>query len=74
MTDPDWMSHAACRGQTHHMFPEQGHKADRARQICNTCTVGHQCEAWAHLHCVTHGIWNGKTVRQLSNERNRPAA
>jgi hypothetical protein len=78
VTDPDWMTLAACRGQTELMFPERGtahRKIRAARNLCAGCPVGVECEAWAHLHHVAYGIWNGKHAKDLSHQRNsRPGA
>jgi hypothetical protein len=71
-----WTKKAACKGQTHHMFP-QHHKdityIQTARQICSTCPVQKQCLNYALQYppADMHGVWAGMTSRQLAAEQKR---
>ena len=75
-TTKHWTTKAACRGQTHHMFPKH-HKdityITQARHICSTCTVQTQCLNYAleYPPADMHGVWAGMTSRQLAAEQKR---
>ena len=75
-TQKRWQTQAACRGQTHLMFP-QHHKdisyITQARTICNTCPVKTQCleHALQYPAADMHGVWAGLTSRQLAAEQRR---
>ena len=71
-----WMKSAACKGQTHLMFPK-AHKdityIQGARALCNACPVKTPCLNYA-LEFPTadmHGVWAGLTSRQLQAEQRR---
>jgi WhiB family redox-sensing transcriptional regulator len=71
INNTQWMQKAACKNQTHHMFP-QHHKdityIQTAKQICQTCPVQTQCLNYALQHppADMHGVWAGHTPRQLA--------
>jgi WhiB family redox-sensing transcriptional regulator len=75
-TTKHWTTRAACRGQTHHMFPKH-HKdityITGARQICSNCPVKTQCleHALEYPPADMHGVWAGMTSRQLAAEQKR---
>ena len=64
----EWRHDAACRDQpTDLFFPPHGvshHEVDRARTICQRCTVREDCLAYALDNREVHGIWGGLTERQ----------
>lgn len=71
-----WIHYAACKGQTHLMFPKS-HKdisyIPKARALCASCPVSKQCLEYALEFPVAdmHGIWAGMTSRQLQTEQRR---
>lgn len=56
----DWIRYGACGDEDPEIFwPTTGPgNADRAREICNRCTVVSQCRAWA-LANNPDGFWGG---------------
>ena len=65
-TQQDWMSDAACPGQTEHFFPPHGEQAEargvreaRAGAICRTCSVILDCRSYARHH-REQGYWGGE--------------
>ncbi|MGB6058084.1 MAG: WhiB family transcriptional regulator [Microthrixaceae bacterium] len=66
---PDaWQAKAACRGPQAAVFfppPQFERKADRierearAKQICRTCPVDHECLEYSLTIKEPHGIWGG---------------
>lgn len=77
--DPDearWQDQAACRGRSMEMFPRYVKDISYitvARQICRSCPVQEPCLDYALLWPSTdmHGVWAGKTPRQLAAEQQK---
>jgi WhiB family redox-sensing transcriptional regulator len=71
-----WTHQAACKGQTHKMFPAH-HKdtqyINAARRICDECPVRRDCLNYALEFPAAdmHGVWAGLTPRQLAAEQRR---
>jgi hypothetical protein len=71
-----WTQHANCKNQTNIMFPKR-HKdityIQQARQLCNNCPVKEPCLQYALQYppADMHGVWAGKTSRQLAAEQKR---
>jgi WhiB family redox-sensing transcriptional regulator len=72
----NWMDFAACKGQTHMMFPKE-HKdityIQPARAICAECPVAKDCLEYAleFPPADMHGVWAGMTSRQLAAEQKK---
>ena len=71
MTTPDsaWRASAACRPHpTAWFFPEPGTPGDpgaeRARQVCASCSVREACLTEALATREPYGIWGGLTPTQ----------
>jgi WhiB family redox-sensing transcriptional regulator len=61
----DWRRLAACRNvETDVFFPSSDLFSNRAKLICSTCPVRHQCLAWAISTDQRDGIWGGKTAKE----------
>ncbi len=76
-TQQEWMSDAACAGQTEHFFPPHGEQADarhvreaRAAAICRTCPVILDCRSYARRH-REQGFWGGENDEQRIEHRRR---
>ena len=79
-TQQDWMSAAACHGETQHFFPPHGEQADaravreaRAAAICRTCPVLLTCRDYARRH-REQGFWGGENDDQRLEARRRANA
>lgn len=79
-TQQDWMSDAACGGQTEHFFPPHGEQAEaraareaRAAAICRTCPVILDCRSYARRH-REQGFWGGENDDQRLEARRRARA
>lgn len=74
--DGSWAERAACLGRVHDMFPAK-HKdityIAGARKICAACPVRDECLEYALTIPATdnHGVWAGRTPRQLAQEQQR---
>lgn len=67
-----WADDASCATSDPDIwFPEKGGPTADAIAICNTCPVIAECYAAAQELKPQHGIWGGKTVRQLAAARKR---
>jgi WhiB family redox-sensing transcriptional regulator len=67
-TDDSWQLRAACRGPQAAVFfpPPQFERKDdklqrerRAKEICSSCSVRHECLDYAIAIREPHGIWGG---------------
>jgi WhiB family redox-sensing transcriptional regulator len=68
-----WMSEAACSEYPGDMwFVEEGGRGhlEDAKRICNGCPVQAECLTAALANKEVHGMWAGKTARQLRTMRN----
>lgn len=60
-----WMVDAKCRGvDPADFFPSDGLGVDRARRICEGCTVRAECLEYALEFRVEHGVWGGASERE----------
>lgn len=69
--DAEWRDDATC-GQIGGdlWFPEKGNKAKEAREICADCPVIAECLRFAlNDPTIHHGIWAGKSPRELRDIR-----
>lgn len=78
--DDSWKDKAACRDSDPDVFfPDHGHKATEAHQICAGCAVQEECLDYALTINQTHsdhGIWAGthsKQRQRLRVQRNKRA-
>lgn len=74
--EPRWQDQAACRGRSMDMFPRFQKDISYitlARQICRSCPVQAPCLDYALQWPSTdmHGVWAGKTPRQLAAEQQK---
>lgn len=63
MTDRDWVTRAACRGEDPELFfPERGRdpRIETAFSICERCPVPDECAVYAQESGSEYGIWGGK--------------
>ncbi len=79
-TQQEWMSHAACTGQTQNFFPPHGEQADArekreaiAHAICQACEVRIECRDYAREH-REQGFWGGENDEQRMDIRRRARA
>lgn len=70
----DWRQRAACAApdvDPEWFFPEPGHTANLARQVCARCPVKAPCLADALAWSDEHGIRGGLTPRERRRLRER---
>jgi len=74
----EWMDKAACKGRTKDMFPDPTVEKDQmyvylAKFICSKCPVKEPCLDYAIQFPTNdmHGVWAGKTRRELQQEQRR---
>ncbi len=76
--EPDWRDRAACLGKDVNMFDVKPNtpKADKAREICDSCPVRFQCLAWALTLDETddHLMLGGLTEKERRRLRKEAAA
>lgn len=79
-TQQDWMSAAACHGETATFFPPHGEQADaravreaQAAAICRTCPVILACRDYARRH-REQGFWGGENDEERLEARRRGGA
>jgi hypothetical protein len=67
---PAWMSQAACRGMPATVFfPDLGHTAEEARQVCRTCPVQGKCLSYADADSELDGVWGGTSGKERRRYR-----
>jgi WhiB family redox-sensing transcriptional regulator len=69
---PDWREDALCAqtgGDDHHPLDGDRAAAQRAKKICQACTVTAECLAWALEHDQRFGVWGGTTERERRDMR-----
>lgn len=67
---PLWMEHAACRtAGPLPFYPEPLHRADLAREYCDSCPVVDDCLIHAVVVNETHGVWGGCSPRERRRVR-----
>ncbi|MCY3634828.1 MAG: WhiB family transcriptional regulator [bacterium] len=59
------MDHGKCVGKSPSIFfPSSGLGVERARKICQECTVQEACLAYALCNRIKHGVWGGRSERE----------
>ena len=59
------MQRAKCRGiDPAEFFPSDGTGVDKARRLCEQCTVKAACLDYALEHRIEHGVWGGTSERE----------
>lgn len=75
---PAWMRDAACRGAGAAVWftiNDAGDDGDRARRVCSSCGVQHECLDYALDARIRYGIWGGLSGRERATlERRRRSA
>ena len=63
--EQEWMLRARCRTLApSEFFPSDGVGVDRARKICEQCTVQPDCLEYALTYRIDHGVWGGASERE----------
>lgn len=72
-----WRQHAACRGLDPEIFyPGDDDEAERAKAVCNQCSVRDVCLEHALGSREREGVWGGATERErrrIIRQRRRTA-
>lgn len=69
---PGWMAAASCRDRPDvTFFPELGHAARAAREVCAGCPVKAPCLAYALAEPDLAGVWGGTTSRERAALRRK---
>jgi len=64
-SEQEWMLRARCRTLApSEFFPSDGVGVDRARKICEQCTVQPDCLEYALTYRIDHGVWGGASERE----------
>jgi WhiB family transcriptional regulator, redox-sensing transcriptional regulator len=63
MWNENWSQHAACIGRCEELFVK-GAEQNRAKLICNDCTVRSECLSEALDNRIEWGVWGGMTERE----------
>ena len=59
------MIFAACRDRSPtQFFPSDGVGVDKARKICDQCSVKPECLEYALTYRIDHGVWGGASERE----------
>lgn len=62
--DTSWMAEGKCATQPPEtFFPSDGVGVEKARQICQTCSVQERCLEYALRNRIDHGVWGGHSER-----------
>ena len=70
VTHEPWMASGACVGAPANLwFPERGDSTVQAKLVCAGCPVRVECLDFAVRTKEPHGIWGGKTGRELRGLR-----
>lgn len=76
----DWMSEAACKGQTQWFFAPHGEQADArerresvAMTICGSCNVMLECRDYARRN-REQGFWGGENDEERITARRKARA
>ena len=59
----NWAGQAACRGKSDALFVK-GAEQNRAKLVCNGCTVRAECLSEALDNRIEWGVWGGMTERE----------
>lgn len=63
MWDESWAQKAVCLGKSEELFVK-GAEQNRAKAMCNSCTVRAECLAEALDNRIEWGVWGGMTERE----------
>jgi WhiB family redox-sensing transcriptional regulator len=67
-----WMAQAACRDENPDLFfPARGESTDRAKSICERCSVRKACLEYALRTEQRFGIFGGTSERERRRMRSR---
>jgi WhiB family redox-sensing transcriptional regulator len=77
-----WAPHARCVGEDPELFFPMGtgdrftDQVDRAKSVCNRCSVRAECLEWALVTCQDAGVWGGhdEEERRRIRRQRRTAA
>lgn len=71
--DQSWREDALCRQVDPDLwFPDvAGDNGETAKRICGLCPVQAECVEYALVAFERHGIWGGKSARELARTRVR---
>lgn len=62
---PEWQRYGACRGSSIEAFiPNRGGSFGPARELCQRCSVRHECFDYAMADDELVGMWGGTTERE----------
>ncbi|GGD12874.1 WhiB family transcriptional regulator [Nocardioides daphniae] len=71
----DWSSKAACKDSSPDQLFVRGAEQNKAKQLCNGCSVRTECLAEALDNQIEWGVWGGMTERERrALLRRRPGA
>lgn len=65
----EWHRHGLCRWMKGNFFPRRGEPANEARHICEACAVRVECESYATVNFIRHGIWGGRSFDERRSIR-----
>ena len=63
MWDSNWAQKATCLGRSEQLFVK-GAEQNRAKLMCNGCSVKAECLAEALDNRIEWGVWGGMTERE----------
>lgn len=68
--DREWITRAACGGNTHLFFPPSAERPQarsrreaKARKLCQECPVNEQCREFGRTH-REYGVWGGENEEE----------
>ena len=62
--DTSWMAVGKCATEPPDtFFPSDGVGVEKARKICQTCSVQERCLEYALRNRIDHGVWGGHSER-----------
>ena len=62
--DTSWMAEGKCATEPPDtFFPSDGVGVEKARRICQTCSVQEPCLEYALRNRIDHGVWGGHSER-----------
>jgi hypothetical protein len=70
MNGEEWREDALCRQVDPDLwYPEKGDNGMDAKAVCAACPVAGACLEYAVTTFQQHGVWGGKTYRELARIR-----
>ena len=55
----EWSDDAPCKGMLDLFFSDKRNEITQAIAICNTCPYQKQCDEYATVNKIEHGVWGG---------------